>query len=253
MSEIGKNKITKKIDEMFEKYSANGTEKWIMIAYFHQGDDDGGSKCYDYTLFNDVDDMIGDRDNKCKFLGNYKLDDKLFGTWQKPGPFHKDWDELSDMIWKSFGRDIEDDKYESTNACWYNYVFVTKDHQMFSCVESDLRDIKEDSRLADFNNYTEEKLEEGPDKQTLSYIKDHVNAIKPLLNELKSDEFKKAASDMISSLISSKRRMMELTKEQAQILSDFNKKFIESQKPLDEDLAEALEEAIQAEFDRSEN
>ena len=46
---------------------------------------------------------------------------------------------------------------------------------------------------------------------------------------------------------------MELTEEQVQTLLDFNKKFIESQKPLDQDLAEALEEAIQAEFDRSEN
>ena len=204
MSEIGKNKITKKIDEMFEKYSANGTEKWIMIAYFHQGDQDGGSDCYDFTGFNDIQDKVSDRDDECNFLGNYKLDDKFFGTWKNPGPFHKDWDELTNMIWASFRRDIEDDKYERTNGWWNNYVFVTKDHQMFSCVESSFSCIKAEGRIADFNNYTEEQLDDGPDKQNLAYIEDHVKAIKPLLKELKSDKFKKEAADMIRGLVCEK-------------------------------------------------
>ena len=116
----------------------------------------------------------------------------------------KDWDELADMIWKSFERDIEDDRFERTNCYWFNYVFVNKNHQMFSCVESDFFDIKEEGRLADFNNYTEEQLNEGPDKQTLSYIKEHVEVIKSRLKELKSDKFKKEAADMIRGLLSEK-------------------------------------------------
>lgn len=204
MSEIGNNKICKKIDEMFEKYSANGTEKWIMIAYFHEGDQDGGCGCFDYTGFNDIDDKVEDRDDECKFLGNHKLDRKLVGTWQKPGPFRKDWDELTNMIWESFRRDLEYDKYERTNGWWYNYVFVTKNHQMFSCVESDFFDIKEEGRIADFNNYTEEQLGEGPDKQNLAYIEEHVKALKPLLRDLKSDKFKKEAADMIRGLVYAK-------------------------------------------------
>jgi hypothetical protein len=204
MSKIGENKICKKIDEMFEKYSANGTEKWILIAYFHQGDEDGGNGCYDYTGFGDIEDRVANRDDECKFLGNYKLDEKLIGTWQKPGPFRKDWDELTDMIWKSFERDIEDGKYESTNCYWFNYIFVTKDHLMFSCVESDFEDIKAEGRIADFNNYTEEQLDDGPDKQNLAYIEEHVKAIKPLLRELKSDKFKKEAADMIRGLLDKK-------------------------------------------------
>lgn len=204
MSKIGENKICKKIDEMFEKYSANGTEKWILIAYFHEGDQDGGSGSYDYTGFNDIDDKVEDRDDDCKFLGNHKLDRKLVGTWQKPGPFRKDWDELTDMIWKSFERDIEDGKYESTNCYWYNYVFVSKDHLMFSCVESDFEDIKAEGRIADFNNYTEEQLDDGPDKQNLAYIEEHVKALKPLLRELNGDKFKKEATDMIRDLIDAK-------------------------------------------------
>ena len=43
---------------------------------------------------------------------------------------------------------------------------------------------------------------------------------------------------------------MEITDEQAEILENFNKKFIESQKPLDPDDYAILEEAIQSEFDR---
>lgn len=43
------NKITKKIDEMFEKYSANGTEKRILLAYYHEGNEDGGCERYDRT------------------------------------------------------------------------------------------------------------------------------------------------------------------------------------------------------------
>lgn len=204
MSKIGENEICKKIDEMFEKYSANGTEKWIMIAYFHEGDQDGGCDCYDYTGFNDIDDRVAGYDDDCKFLGNHKLDRKLVGTWQKPGPFRKDWDELTNMIWESFRRDLEDGKYERTNCCWFNYVFVTKNHQMFSCVESDFDDITEEGRIADFNNYTEEQLDEGPDKQNLAYIEEHVNALKPLLRDLKSDKFKKEAADMIRGLLDAK-------------------------------------------------
>lgn len=201
MSKIGENKITKKIDEMFEKYSANGTEKWIMIAYFHQGNEDGGMDCYDYTGFNDIDDRVEGYDDECKFLGNHKLDRKLVGTWKDPGPFRKDWDELTNMIWESFRRDLEYDKYERTNGWWMNYVFVTKDHMMFSCVESDFEDIKAEGRIADFNNYTEEQLDDGPDKQNLAYIEEHVKALKPLLKELKSDKFKKEAADMIRGLV----------------------------------------------------
>lgn len=204
MSKIGENKICKKIDEMFEKYSANGTEKWIMIAYFHQGDQDGGCDCYDYTGFNDIDDKVADRDDDCKFLGNHKIDRNIIGTWQKPGPFRKDWDELAHLIWNTFERDIEDGKYERTNCYWFNYVFVTKNHQMFSCVESDFYDITEEGRIADFNNYTEEQLDEGPDKQNLAYIEEHVKALKPLLKELKSDKFKKEAADMIRGLVDAK-------------------------------------------------
>lgn len=204
MSEIGNNKICKKIDEMFEKYSANGTEKWILIAYFHQGNEDGGNGCYDYTGFNDIDDRVAGYDDDCKFLGNHKLDRKLVGTWKKPGPFRKDWDELAHLIWNTFERDIEDGKYESTNCYWFNYVFVAKNHQMFSCVESDFEDIKAEGRIADFNNYTEEQLDEGPDKQNLAYIEEHVKALKPLLKELKSDKFKKEAADMIRGLVDAK-------------------------------------------------
>lgn len=201
MTKKGENKINKKIDEMFEKYSANGTEKWILIAYFHEGDEDGGNGEYDYTGFGDIEDRVYDQDDDCKFLGNHKLDENLIGTWQKPGPFHKDWDELTDMIWDTFERDIEDGKYESTNCYWYNYVFVSNDHKMFSCVESDFSDIKAEGRIADFDGYTEDELDNGPDMQTIAYIKDHVNAIKPLLKKLKFDRFKKEAVDMISSLI----------------------------------------------------
>ena len=204
MSEIGNNKICKKIDEMFEKYSANGTEQWILIAYYHQGDQDGGNDCYDYTGFNDIDDRVASHDDDCKFLGNHKLASELIGTWKKPGPFRKDWDELTDMIWKSFEREIEEDRYERTNCFWFNYIFVNKNHQMFSCVESDFEDIKEEGRLADFNNYTEEQLNEGPDKQNLAYIEEHVNALKPLLRELKFDKFKKEAADMIRGLVYAK-------------------------------------------------
>ena len=204
MSKIGDNKICKKIDEMFEKYSVNGTEKWILIAYYHQGNEDGGSDCYDYTGFGDIDDRVADRDDECKFLGNHKMPSEMIGTWQNPGPFRKDWDELTDMIWKSFEREIEEDRYESTNCYWYNYVFVNKNHLMFSCVESDFDDIKEEGRLADFNNYTEDQIDDGPDKQTLSYIKEHVEAIKSRLKELKSDKFKKEATDMIRGLLEEK-------------------------------------------------
>ena len=201
MKKKKENKITKKIDEMFEKYSINGTEKWILIAYFHKGDEDGGMSTYDYTGFGDIEDEVYDQDDDCKFLGNHKLSSEMIGTWAKPGPYRKDWDELSAMIWNSFERDIEDDKYERTNCYWYNYVFVSNDHKMFSCVESDFSDIKAEGRIADFNNYTEDELETGPDMQTIAYIEEHVNAIKPLLKKLKFDRFKKEATDMISGLI----------------------------------------------------
>ena len=204
MSKIGDNKICKKIDEMFEKYSVNGTEKWILIAYYHQGDEDGGNGCYEYTGFGDISDKVDDKDDDCKFLGNHKMPSEMIGTWQKPGPFRKDWDELADLIWKSFEREIEDDRFERTNCYWFNYVFVNKNHQMFSCVESDFYDIKEEGRLADFNNYTEDQLNEGPDKQTLSYIKEHVEVIKTRLKELKSDKFKKEAEEMIRGLLCEK-------------------------------------------------
>ena len=46
---------------------------------------------------------------------------------------------------------------------------------------------------------------------------------------------------------------MDLTEEQVQTLANFTKKFIESQKQLDRDDAEALEEAVQAEFEQSDN
>lgn len=204
MSKIGDNRICKKIDEMFEKYSVNGTEKWILIAYYRQGDEDGGMDCHDYTGFGDVMDRVDDKDDDCNFLGNHKMPSEMIGTWKNPGPFRKDWDELADMIWESFERDIEDDRYERTNCYWFNYVFVNKNHQMFSCVESDFFDIKEEGRLADFNNYTEDQLNEGPDKQTISYIKEHVNVIKSRLKELKSDKFKTEAANMIRGLLDKK-------------------------------------------------
>lgn len=149
-------------------------------------------------------ERVGDQDDDCKFLGNDKLDEKLVGTWKEPGPFRRDLDELSKMIFGSFQREIEENRYEGTNCYWYNYVFVTKDHKILSCVESDFCDIDEESNsceLVDLDELSDLEAGNAPDKQALSYIEDHVKAIKPYLEQLSSIEAKKQAADMIRALV----------------------------------------------------
>jgi len=48
------------------------------------------------------------------------------------------------------------------------------------------------------------ELDDGPDKQTFSYIEEHVDAIKPLLKNLKTDKFKKDAEGLIRGLVHAK-------------------------------------------------
>jgi hypothetical protein len=194
------NKFTRLIDKMFAEYSSAGTEDKILFANFHKGDEDGGCDEYDYTDSGEILECVCERDLDHEFLGNETLPDELCGSWDKEGPFMKDWNELTDMIWEAFREDINNYKYESTNCYWYKYYFITKDYKIYSSVERRLCEVSNEKLIVDLGALSEDAAEGAADKQTLSYIEEHVTEIFAKFKALKSDSAKEKAYKMIEKL-----------------------------------------------------
>ena len=197
------NKFTRLIDKIFEEYSIAGTEKYIPLAYFHEGDEDGGCDEYDYTSYRDVFDRFSDQDeghnDDTLYIGTLVSSEDV-GGYNCPGPFRKLWDELSDMIWNSFSRQLNENRFEGTNCYWYNYLFIGKDYKIYSCVESNFEDIKDDDPILDLSELSEEDADNAEDKETLEFIKDACNEIQAQFKKLKNPDFKDKAYALIHEL-----------------------------------------------------
>ena len=107
------NKFTRKIDEMFKKDEHESSKcVYIIIGYCHSGDEDGGTKDYEY--FNCLWECNVDG----TYTGPARINHCLYyDTCEQKAAFEEDWDALTTMLWNSY-RKIMGPNFEGTN-CYY--------------------------------------------------------------------------------------------------------------------------------------
>ena len=198
------NKFTRKIDEMFKKYEHESHKcVYIILGYCHSGDEDGGTRDYEYF------DCMWECNVDGEHTGQNRINHCLYydGNEQEEA-FDKDWDELTTMLWTSF-RDVMGPNFEGTNCYYYRFYAVTKDHKLVTFVSrGDLSD--PDEELLDLDTISEDVADSAEDRQLLKYITEKCANIRRLLSEVKTDKFKKEAFDEIKKLLPNNENEMKV-------------------------------------------
>jgi hypothetical protein len=187
------NKFTRKIDEMFARFGRPG-DKYIILGYCHSGDEDGGTRDYEYF------DCMWESYVDGTHTGPERREHCLYydGREQEVA-FEEDWDELTTMLWDSYRETMGPD-FEGTNCYHYRFYAVTKDHKLVTFVSrGDLSD--PDEVLIDLDTVSEEQANSAADVQTLGYIYQKCESIENYLNELKDEEFREKAINRIKAMI----------------------------------------------------
>ncbi len=190
------NKFTRKIDEMFAKFGKPG-DNYIILGYCHSGDEDGGTRDYDYF------DCLWECNVDGTHTGPERRDHCLYyDTRVQEVAFEEDWDELCTMLWDSYRETMGPD-FESTNCYYYRFYAVTKDHKLVTFVSrGDFSD--PDEVLIDLDTVSEDQANSAADVQTLGYIYQKCESIENYLNELKDEEFREKAINRIKAMICEK-------------------------------------------------
>lgn len=187
------NKFTRKIDEMFARFG-RPDDKYIILGYCHSGDEDGGTRDYEYF------DCMRECNVDGTHTGPERRDHCLcYDTREQEVAFEEDWDELCTMLWDSYRETMGPD-FEGTNCYYYRFYAVTKDHKLVTFVSrGDLSD--GDEVLVDLDTVSEEQANSAADVQTLGYIYQKCESIENYLNDLKDDEFREKAINRIKEII----------------------------------------------------
>lgn len=190
------NKFTRKIDEMFARFG-RPDDKYIILGYCHSGDEDGGTRDYEYF------DCMWECYVDGTHTGPERRDHCLcYDTREQEVAFEEDWDELCTMLWDSYRETMGPD-FEGTNCYYYRFYAVTKDHKLVTFVSrGDFSD--PDEVLLDLDTVSEEQANSAPDVQTLGYIYQKCESIENYLNDLKDDEFREKAINRIKAMICEK-------------------------------------------------
>lgn len=190
------NKFTRKIDEMFARFG-KPSDKYIILGYCHSGDEDGGTRDYEYfdcmlECYVDGTHTGPERRDHCLYYDG-KVQEDIF---------EEDWDELCTMMWDSYRETMGPD-FEGTNCYYYRFYAVTKDHKLVTFISrGDFSD--GDEVLVDLDTVSEEQANSAADAQTLGYIYEKCESIENLLNDLKDEEFREKAINRIKQMISEK-------------------------------------------------
>lgn len=183
------NKYTKAIDEIFEKYGKE-EDQYILLGCCHE-DYDLGELLYfsvDAILekleyFHDAGELMVDpypyeecEDRKEAMA----LNDK----------FSEDLKKLLPVLRKAFPHFFEPN-YEGTNQYWYRCYMVTRDHKMFQVLTSswDAKDT-EWEEVIELDKLSEDKIDNYADREYIEKIEEHLDEIKALLKDIKSDKEK---------------------------------------------------------------
>jgi len=201
------NKFTKKIDEMFARFGKPG-DQYIILGYCHSGDEDGGTRDYEYF------DCLWECNVDGTHTGPGRKDHCLYYDGREQEDiFEEDWAALCTMLWDSY-RDIMGPDFEGTNCYYYRFYAVTKDHKLVTFISrGDLSD--GDEELLDFDTISEEDADSAEDKQCLNYITEHCSKICDLLSAIQNSKFKNEAFDEIAKLLPKTEREMKVTFEGA--------------------------------------
>ena len=177
------NKYTKAIDEIFEKYGKE-EDQYILLGCCHEDYDLGELRYFgvDEILekleyFHDAGELMVDpypyeevEDNKAAMA----LNDKFTKDLKK--------------LWKAFPHFFEEN-YEGTNEYWYRCYFATRDHKLFQVLTSswNAKDT-EWEEVIELDNLSEANINDSADKEYVEKIEDHLDSIKALLRDIKSDK-----------------------------------------------------------------
>lgn len=197
------NKFTRKIDEMFARFGKPG-DKYIILGYCHSGDEDGGTKDYEYF------DCLWECNVDGTYTGPRRKDHCVYyDCREQEDAFEKDWDELTTMLWNSY-REIMGPDFEGTTCYYYRFYAVTNDYKLVTFISrGDLSDC--DKELLDLDTISEEDADSAEDKQLLTYITEKCSNIRRLLSEMNNDKFKKEAFDEIEKLLPHDEHNMKVT------------------------------------------
>lgn len=181
------NKYTKAIDEIFEKYGKE-EDQYILLGCCHEDYNLGELRYFgvDEILekleyFHDAGELMVDpypyeevEDNKAAMA----LNDK----------FTKDLKKLLPVLRKAFPHFFEPN-YEGTNQYWYRCYMVTRDHKLFQVLTSswNAKD-SEWEEVIELDNLSEANINDSADKEYVERIEDHLDSIKALLRDIKSDK-----------------------------------------------------------------
>ena len=187
------NKFTRKIDEMFARFGKPDDE-YIILGYCHSGDEDGGTRDYEYF------DCMWECNVDGSHTGPERRDHCLcYDTSKQEYAFKEYWDELCTMLWDSYRETMGPD-FEGTDCDCYRFYAVTKDHKLVTFISrGDFSDPNE--VLVDLDTVSEEQANSAADAQILGYIYKNCTKIEDYLSDLKDEEFRKKAIAAIKELI----------------------------------------------------
>lgn len=184
------NKYTNMIDSLFSKYG-KPSDKYIFLGACKQGDEDGGMDEYSYMWFSDLYE-------KMENFNHYENRDVL-----DPYPYGHDNTDEDLQIWEDFKKDFEPfrkeiessfpdfmkEEYDQTNCYWYRCYFATRDHNLFQVTTSSWDPIDNPpTHVIDLDKLTDEDVADKADAENLAAIKAHLNDVKHLLKELKTQQ-----------------------------------------------------------------
>lgn len=197
------NKYTNMIDSLFSKYG-KPSDKYIFLGACKQGDEDGGMDERSYMGFDEVYEKM---ENINQYEDRHILD---------PYPYGHD-DTYEDLqIWEDFKSDFQafrkeldssfpdfmKEDYDGTNCYWYRCYFATRDHKLFQVTTSSWKPTDNPpSHEIDLDKLTDQDVADKADAENLTAIKAHLNDVKHLLKELKTQQGVNKGFAMVRNLL----------------------------------------------------
>lgn len=181
------NKYTKAIDEIFEKYGKK-EDQYILLGCCHDDYDLGELNYFTVGAILEKLEYFTDAEQPLVDPYPYDIGDADKEAIALNDKFTEDLKKLLPVLRKAFPHFFEPN-YECTNQYWYRCYFATRDHKLFQVLTSDW-DPKDTEweEVIELDNLSEANINDSADKEYVEKIEDHLDSIKGLLRNIKSDK-----------------------------------------------------------------
>lgn len=181
------NKYTKAIDKIFEKYGKE-EDQYILLGCCHDDYDLGELRYFGVDEILEKLEYFHDAEQPLVDPYPYEEGDDDKEAIALNDKFTDDLRKFLPKLWKAFPHFFKEN-YEGTNQYWYRCYFATRDHKLFQVLTSnwDPKDT-EWEEVIELDNLSEANINDSADKEYVEKIEDHLDSIKALLRDIKSDK-----------------------------------------------------------------